>query len=107
MIQVKAFEEELKHYQTNLKKRDFYFYKTGVEPSIKKLEQTISEIKAFEEKRNDLGFNAAKFGQGSIIENSSTIISTLRAELESMRGLWEHIQNCSDDFSKNMKNSWL
>ena len=32
--QVKAFEEELKHFHTSLKKRDFYFYKTGVEPSL-------------------------------------------------------------------------
>ena len=105
--QVKAFEEELKHFHTSLKKRDFYFYKTGVEPSIQKLEQTISEIKAFEERQNDLGFNAQKFGQPSIIENSQTIIQTLKAEIESMRGLWLHIQTCSEEFSKNMKNKWL
>lgn len=55
---IKKFEEDLKLYTTELKKRDFYFYKTGTAESKKKLGNVAEEIKQFDEKITDLGYNA-------------------------------------------------
>lgn len=45
---IKKFEEDLKVYFTELKKRDFYFYKTGVDESKKKLASVNEEIAIFD-----------------------------------------------------------
>jgi hypothetical protein len=45
---IKKFEEDLKVYTTELKKRDFYFYKTGVEESKNKLDAVNAEIAVFD-----------------------------------------------------------
>ena len=55
---IKKFEEDLKVYIAEMKKRDFYFYKTGVVESKKKLTLVNDEIKAFDDKIGDLGYNA-------------------------------------------------
>lgn len=55
---IKKFEEDLKIYITEMKKRDFYFYKTGVVEGKKKLAAVNDEIKSFDEKITDLGYNA-------------------------------------------------
>lgn len=48
----------MKVFTSELKKRDFYFYKTGVVEAKSKLEGVYGEIKVFEEKIEDYGFNA-------------------------------------------------
>lgn len=45
---IRKFEEDLKVYAAELKKRDFYFYKSGVEESKKKLGQVGDEIANFD-----------------------------------------------------------
>jgi hypothetical protein len=45
---IKKFEEDLKVYTTELKKRDFYTYKTGVAESKKKLAAVNDEIAVFD-----------------------------------------------------------
>jgi uncharacterized coiled-coil DUF342 family protein len=67
---IKKFEEDLKVYITEMKKRDFYYYKTGVTESKKKLSLVGDEIKNFEDKITDLGYNAQKFGSPDLIQNS-------------------------------------
>lgn len=67
---IKKFEEDLKVYITEMKKRDFYYYKTGVSESKKKLGLVGEEIKAFDDKTGDLGYNVLKFGTPDLIQNS-------------------------------------
>lgn len=45
---IKKFEEDLRVYTTELKKRDFYFYKTGVTEAKKKLDAVNVEIAEFD-----------------------------------------------------------
>jgi len=45
---IKKFEEDLKVYTTELKKRDFYFYKTGVTEAKQKLASVNDEIAIFD-----------------------------------------------------------
>lgn len=47
-IMIKKFEEDLKIYITELKKRDFYFYKTGVDEAKRKLALVNEEISVFD-----------------------------------------------------------
>ena len=68
---IKKFEEDLKVYTTELKKRDFYFYKTGVSDSKKKLSDVNEEIAVFDQKLVDYGYNAIKFGNPDLIINST------------------------------------
>jgi dynein heavy chain, axonemal len=55
---IKKFEEDLKVYITELKKRDFYFYKTGVTESKGKLASVADELAVFDQKVTDYGYNA-------------------------------------------------
>lgn len=55
---IKKLEEDLKQFIAEIKKRDFYFYKTGVEEAKKKLDTIYEEIKVFEDKIEDYGYNA-------------------------------------------------
>ena len=61
-IQIKGLEDQLKNFSTKLKKRDFYEYKTGREKSMQLILGVNQEIRDFETKIEDLGFNAQKFG---------------------------------------------
>lgn len=47
-VMIKKFEEDLRVYTTELKKRDFYFYKTGVTEAKKKLDGVNVEIAEFD-----------------------------------------------------------
>ena len=67
---IKKFEDDLKVFIGELKKREYYFYKTGVEESKNKIEAIKEEIKSFDEKTEDLGYNANKFGSPDAITNS-------------------------------------
>jgi len=75
------FEEELKIYTTELKKRDFYFYKTGVDESKKKLESVNSEIAEFDQKLIDYGYNATKFGNPDLITTSTKQVEGIKTEI--------------------------
>jgi hypothetical protein len=67
---IKKFEDDLKVFNAELKKRDFYFFKTGVSEAFKKLNMIQDEIKVFDERIEDLGYNATKFGSPDLIQNS-------------------------------------
>ena len=67
---IKKFEDDLKVFTGELKKRDFFYYKTGVEESRNKLELIKEELKVYDEKIEDLGYNANKFGSPDLIQNS-------------------------------------
>lgn len=60
--QIQALEDSLKSFSSNLKKREFYQYKTGREVAMQKLEGVYTEIREFEKQIEDKGYNAQKFG---------------------------------------------
>jgi len=87
-IQIKKLEEDLKVFNGDLKKRDFYFYKTGSDEALKKLGTIDNEIKVFEERIEDYGYNMNKFGNADMITNSVKQVESIKIELENMRILW-------------------
>jgi hypothetical protein len=81
----------LKVYITELKKRDFYFYRTGTEESKKKLGLVGEEIAVFDQKIIDYGYNANKFGNPDLITTSVKQVEAIKMEISSMVTLWDHI----------------
>jgi len=45
-----------------MRKREFFQYKCGADSALEKLDGVFGELHIFEEKINDYGFNANKFG---------------------------------------------
>jgi len=104
---IKKFEEDLKVYFTELKKRDFYFYKTGVDDSKKKLSSVNEEIAIFDQKVIDYGYNAQKFGNPDLITNSQKQVEAIRTEIQSMVALWDFIETTQEKFSGYMEAKWV
>ena len=99
-------EEDLKTYVAAMKKRDFYRYDTGRENSLLALEKVNDEIKDFQEKTDELKYNAAKFEHPQAIEASEVKISEIRNEVGLMQVLWDHIATCQGIFDGYMTNTW-
>jgi hypothetical protein len=97
-VLIKKFEDELKIYQGDMKKKEFYYYKTGVTDAMKKFSSVEEELKQFEEKIIDLGYNAAKFDKPDLITNSIKQVDTIKVEVTNMVALWDHINDCSIEF---------
>ena len=68
-----------------LKKREFYFFKTGVTEAFKKLSSIYDEIKIFDEKIEDLGYNSVKFGSPELIQNSVRSVEAIKVEISYMK----------------------
>jgi hypothetical protein len=58
------------------------------------------DLKSFEEKIIDLGYNAAKFDKPDLITNSIKQVDTIKIEVSNMVALWDHINDCSIEFEK-------
>lgn len=104
---IKKLEDDLKNYTNDLKKREFYYYKTGPDESITKLTSVNTEIVAFEERIQDYGYNAEKFEVPELIEPSVSSVEGIKSEIESMNVLWDHIKLCQSTFEDYMKMKWL
>lgn len=81
---IKKFEEDLKVYTTEMKKRDFYQYKTGVVDSKTRLTSVADELKNFDDRIADLGYNAQKFGNPDMIQNSIKAVESIKTEIQNM-----------------------
>lgn len=104
---IKKLEDDLKIYTNELKKREFYYYKTGPGESQQKLGGVHDEIVVFEDKIEDYGYNAGKFGASELIESSISSVDNIKSEVESMNVLWEHIKLCQGKFVGYMSTKWL
>lgn len=59
---IKSLEEEITFFTQEMRKREFFQYKCGVKIAIEKLGGVFDELKVFEDKIDDYGDNAKKFG---------------------------------------------
>lgn len=91
---IKKFEDDLKQFNAELKKRDFYTYNTGVDEAKNKLNTIDEETKFFDEQIVDYGYNANKFGNSDLISNSLKQIDAIKVEIQNMSDLWDHIEKC-------------
>jgi dynein heavy chain len=104
---IKKFEEDLKAYTTELKKRDFYQYKTGAQDSKARLALVGDELKQFDDRTVDLGYNANKFDNPDMIQNSIKSVEGIKQEIANMVVLWDFIQKMQETFEENMRSQWV
>ncbi len=107
MIMIKKFEEDLKIFTNELKKRDFYQYKTGVAESKGRLALIGDELKVFDERNVDLGYNANKFDNPDLISNSIKQVESIKLEIVNMVALWDFIEKMQEVFEANMSSQWV
>lgn len=103
---ITKLEDDLKVYQQEMKKRDFYKYDCGREMASKKLDGVFVEINDFETKINDFGYISSKFSNGNMIDNAQKMVDTIKVEVTNMRGLWDHISYCQQIFQNNLAVKW-
>jgi hypothetical protein len=65
---IEKLDTELKNFQQQMKKREFFKYDCGREQALLKLDGVFEEIRAYEYDIEDLGYNARKFGNPESIE---------------------------------------
>jgi dynein heavy chain len=99
-------EEELKTYVAAMKKRDFYRYDTGRDQALVSLQNVNDEIVDFQDRTDQLKYNAEKFEHPGAIEASETKIGEIRNEVSMMQLLWDHIATCQGIFDGYMLNTW-
>jgi dynein heavy chain, axonemal len=62
---IKRHEDAIKTYFQDMKKKEYYNYTTGPSEAFTLIRNGFEDVKAYEEKNENLGFNAKKFGDES------------------------------------------
>jgi dynein heavy chain len=104
---IKALEEAITQFIQDMKKREFFQYKCGVETALSKLDGVFDELGDFENKIEDYGDNAAKFGTPDQISKAVKDIESIKITVDNMKILWDHIDVCSKSFAEFMATKWL
>jgi len=90
-----------------MRKREFFQYKCGVKTAIEKLGGVFDELKVFEDKIDDYGDNAKKFGNPDLINKAIKDIDGIKITVKAMNELWQHIEFCQGSFEKFLTTKWI
>lgn len=82
---IAKLEEDLKAYSAAMKKRDFYKYAFGRGPALEKLDGVFDELGSFISRIDELGSNAAKFGNPEAIEVPEKQVEGIKNEVNAMK----------------------
>lgn len=104
---INNLEEQITQFSSDMKKREFFQYKCGVQQALEKLDGVFIELKQFEDQIQDFGENAEKFGNPSKIEKAVKDIEMIKVTIENMKILWDHIEACQGKFKTYMGEKWL
>ena len=85
---IKTLEEDITHFTQEMRKREFFQYKCGVKIAIERLGAVFDELKVFEDKIEDYGDNADKFGQPDMINKAIKDIEGIKVTIKAMNELW-------------------
>jgi len=104
---IKKLEEDITLFIQEMRKREFFQYKCGSASALDKLDGVFGELKVFEDKIDDYGFNSAKFGLPEQINKAERDIDTIKITVENMKALWDHINQCQQTFEGFYKQKWV
>ena len=104
---IKTLEEQIGTFTQEMRKRPFFKYETGAKDSIAKLGDVFGELKSFENSRDSLGENSKKFGAPTLIDKAVKDIEAIKATIDNMKALWDHIETCQQAFERFMNNKWV
>lgn len=106
-IKIHRFEDELKEFNSHLKRLDFYNYNTGVENSFKKIEETNLRIKEHKKTLDDYIYYEQMFKfQQNETAGAQKQLEVIENEVGWMLKLWQHIKTCQAKFDSYMGLKW-
>jgi len=86
---IAEFEVEMRTYQGGLKKEAYYFYKSGLELAMKRLNDVTADLDKKDEQMDELGHIAGNFSYPEELNASRKVMQAMRDDVASMRSLWE------------------
>lgn len=86
---ITEFEEELKEYQSGLRKNEYYFYNSGLELAMKRLADVSSDLDARDKRMDELRHIAENFMYPEELRNSKKVMEAMREDVANMRSLWD------------------
>lgn len=104
--QIKNFEEELKVYFTNVKKKDFQKYETGVYQALKLLVEEETRLDNDQNSLNELEHLAIYFGFPEAIVGCSKQLEQNQFDVRTMRQLWNHIEKVLKMYDQFLGSTW-
>jgi len=85
---IAEYEEELKVYQSGLKKEAYFFYKSGLELAKLRLREVTMAMDKFDLEKDDLYHIACNFEYPDELNNSKKIMQAMREDVAAMETLW-------------------
>lgn len=101
---IKKLEENLKEYQINLKKENFYQYNTGVDGAKDRIKEVNEEISKFENILKDYFYYQKMFElKEGESEGCAKLLDQIKNEVKTMDRLWEHTRVCQEKFNEYLE----
>ena len=104
--QIKNFEESLKVYSQEIKKKEFQRFETGVEKSIKLLQEEEARLNNDQNTLNELDFLCKSFGFPEAIQGCSKQLEQNLTEISTMRQLWNHTDKSINTYNSYLETPW-
>lgn len=86
---IAEFEVELKTYQGGLRKEAYYYYKSGLELAMKRLNDVTYDLDRRDAEMDELHHIASNFSYPEELNNSRKLMQAMREDVANMRQLWE------------------
>jgi dynein heavy chain len=83
------FEEELKTYQSGLKKEGYYFYKSGLELATDRIHGVTADLDKRDNEMSELQHIADNFKYSQELNNSKKVMAAMRDDVLHAKQLWE------------------
>ena len=100
------FEDELRQYKADIAKESFYIYKTGVPGAFKRLEYVKGQLSEYDEKVSNFDYFSRMFGLTDGAKVAGETLGTIKAEVEQITKLWNHIDRSEQKFQEYLAKQW-
>jgi hypothetical protein len=104
--EIKIFEDLLKTFDADLRKRPFYFWKTGKDESFRALDETNDSLGEYKTKLEYLNKLSLGFAIKDGVEIATKSIDQISLQLNTIKSLWDHIKKCIDNFDSFLLEKW-
>jgi Dynein heavy chain, N-terminal region 2 len=104
--QIKNFEDELKRFLVDLKRKEVYQYATGIEASMEILELIDAQIQGFDEVLKVKEKHSRRFEFPEATLQASKVLEQIKSDKNAILLLWEHVKKCHELFEEYKNKSW-
>jgi dynein heavy chain len=86
---ISQFEAELKSFQGGLKKEAYFFYKSGLELAMNRIQGVTADLDRHDHELAELEHIATNFSYPGELANSKKIMSVMREDVANFKQLWD------------------